>query len=96
MTSHSEEQGEVDYKTVDKLVIRMLEPPTMGWYFLFGTTVALTCLMFFCFGRQMMMGLGANSGINKPIAWGFFITNFVFLGWYRPFRNINLGGSVSL
>lgn len=78
MATHSEEHDEVDYKTVDTLVVRMLQPPTAGWYFLFGTALALVGLLFFCFGRQFLMGLGANSGINKPIGWGFFITNFVF------------------
>lgn len=70
--------NQVDYKTVDNLVIKMLEPPTVGWYFLLGTCVALVLLGAFCLTRQFLMGLGASTGINHPIGWGVFITNFVF------------------
>ena len=80
MSAHgsSKKEEEVTYKLVDDLVLNMMTPPTKGWYFLVTITVLLALTMFSTFARQFLMGLGANTGINNPIGWGFFITNFVF------------------
>jgi Ni/Fe-hydrogenase subunit HybB-like protein len=81
MSTHSGSSSgdqKLDYKLVDTLVLNMLKPPTFGWYVFVAITVTLALTMFGSFARQFLMGLGANTGINNPIGWGFFITNFVF------------------
>jgi Ni/Fe-hydrogenase subunit HybB-like protein len=67
----------VDYETVDNLVLKMLEPPTFGWYVLLFTCVSLVGLGAVAFTWQLMEGLGM-AGIAHPIGWGVYITNFVF------------------
>lgn len=74
-TSNSEE---LDYKTVDNIVLKMLEPPTAGWYFVLGTCLALVGMAAFCITRQVLFGIGAIWGMNSPMGWAVDITNFVF------------------
>ena len=71
-TTHS-----VDYATVNNSVLRMLEPPTLGWFALLLTCVTLTLIGFLCWVDQVIYGMGV-AGIAHPIAWGVYITNFVF------------------
>jgi molybdopterin-containing oxidoreductase family membrane subunit len=70
-------KDEVDYKTVNETVLRMLEPPTTGWYFMLGICITFVIIGALCFCRQILHGLGV-AGIAIPIAWGVYITNFVF------------------
>lgn len=67
----------LDYATVDRLVLRMLEPPTFGWFVLL--TICLICVAIggTCWTRQILWGMGM-SGKSHPISWGAYITNFVF------------------
>lgn len=75
--SEMPETTEVDYKHVNDVVLKMLEPPTIGWYFLLGTCLILVAVGAVSFTIQILKGLGV-AGINIPIAWGVYITNFVF------------------
>lgn len=70
-------EKEVDYKTVDDLVLRMLEPPGAGWFILLLCCLACVGVGAFSWTRQILMGIG-ESGKSHPISWGFYITNFVF------------------
>ena len=49
------------------------------WPLLLGSIVTgiLTVVMFAAWGVQIRDGLGV-SGLNRPVFWGFYITNFVF------------------
>ena len=67
----------VDYATVNNSVLRMLEPPTIGWFVLLLTCVSLVIIGGLCWVHQMINGMGV-AGIGHPIAWGVYITNFVF------------------
>ena len=40
-------------------------------------TGAIAGLLFFCWGYQIKNDIGV-AGINRPVFWGFYITNFVF------------------
>lgn len=71
------DEQKVDYALVNRLVLRMLEPPTMGWYLLFGLCLVLVAVGGFFWSRQIVMGIGA-SGKSNPVMWGFYITTFVF------------------
>lgn len=70
-------QREVDYKTVNDLVLRMLEPPGIGWFFLLLFCLACVGIGAYCWAYQILVGLGVG-GIAHPIMWGVYITNFVF------------------
>ena len=70
-------EKEVDYKTVDNLVVRMLEPPTRGWYLLLATCLILVAIGGTAVAGQVLTGFGM-SGKSHPIGWGTYITNFVF------------------
>jgi len=74
---HSSTEQQVDYQAVNNIVLRMLEAPTTGWYLLLFTCISAAILGFFCFMHQLIYGMGV-AGINNPIAWGVYITNFVF------------------
>lgn len=71
------DQKEVDYRTVNDIVLRMLEPPTLGWYVLLFICLSAAGAGFGCWVYQVLQGIGV-AGIAHPIAWGVYITNFVF------------------
>jgi len=70
-------QGEVTYKEVTDTVLKMLEPPKAGWYLLLGFMLLLVGIGAVAWTKQILMGIG-NAGKSHPIAWGFYITTFVF------------------
>ena len=67
----------VSYKQVNDDILRTIQAPRIGWYLLVFT--ALTCLLYgaFSWKNQVLYGIGM-AGINNPIAWGVYITDFVF------------------
>ncbi len=71
------EEKKVDYALVNRLVLKMLEPPTFGWYVLLGICLLSVGIGAFCWSRQILYGIGA-SGKSHPAMWGFYITTFVF------------------
>ncbi|MCB0332855.1 MAG: polysulfide reductase NrfD [Bdellovibrionales bacterium] len=73
----SAEENKVTYKDVNDIVLKMLEPPTVGWYVLLGICISGVALGAFCFSQQLLKGMGM-AGIAHPIMWGVYITNFVF------------------
>jgi len=82
MTAHDDasidpEEREVSYGYVNDTVLKMLEPPKVGWYFLLGLCVTLVGIGAISFSWQLRNGMG-SAGIAHPIAWGVYITNFVF------------------
>lgn len=70
-------EPELTYKEVTDTVINMLEPPGVGWFLLLLTCVTLVIVGALCWTAQIIDGLGV-AGINHPIMWGVYITNFVF------------------
>ena len=64
-------------KIDEETILRSVEQP--GSEFKVITTllfiVILACWVLF--GRQILYGLGVT-GLNQPVAWGFYIVNFVF------------------
>ncbi len=71
------EETKVDYKAVNDIVLRMLEPPGMGWFLLLLLCVGTAAIGGLCWLTQVMNGMGV-AGIAHPIMWGVYITNFVF------------------
>ena len=74
--SHTEVE-KIDYKTVNDDILKTLQPPTASWYL--GFLTAFSCMLVgaFCWRHQLLNGIGM-SGINNPIGWGVYITDFVF------------------
>ena len=67
----------VDYETVNRSVLRMLEPPKAGWFVLLGICLVCVGIGAASWTRQILVGIG-ESGKSHPISWGAYITNFVF------------------
>ena len=65
------------YEKVNRDILRTLEPPTVGWYLLFLTAFSCMLCGALCWHHQVIHGIGM-SGINNPIGWGVYITDFVF------------------
>lgn len=61
----------------DRDLLRSVEDAGVG----FRVVSTLLCLVILTgwviFGRQILQGLGVT-GLNQPVAWGFYIVNFVF------------------
>ena len=55
----------------------MERPPGLLWKAAFGITATLVLAMTIVVGYQMKKGIGIL-GINHPVGWGVYITNFVF------------------
>ena len=73
----AEETQDVSYARVNELVLNMLKAPSAGWYALFVFDLLVLAVGAYCWGYQIMWGMGV-AGIAHPIAWGVYITNFVF------------------
>ncbi|WP_372365908.1 NrfD/PsrC family molybdoenzyme membrane anchor subunit [Candidatus Uabimicrobium sp. HlEnr_7] len=63
---------------LDDAILGAMEKPTI-WYWV-ALAVSAACFFFgivCCWGYQMVTGLGV-SGLNNPVGWGVYITDFVF------------------
>jgi Ni/Fe-hydrogenase subunit HybB-like protein len=67
----------VDYKTVNDDILGTLNAPKMGWYLLLSIALSLLVVGALSWQNQLIQGIGM-AGINNPIAWGVYITDFVF------------------
>lgn len=67
----------ISYAQINEDVLRTLERPRPGWYLLLGGFSAALLVGALSWAVQIDVGLGL-SGINHPIGWGVYITNFVF------------------
>ena len=59
------------------VIAPIFRPPSVGWWVGLFVSMAIMSLMFFTFTVQMCEGLGIL-GLNNPVMWGSYITNFVF------------------
>jgi molybdopterin-containing oxidoreductase family membrane subunit len=71
--------GAADYGTVTDKVCRIVEAPRppKAWYVAFGVASAFTGVLGAMVLYLITTGVGVW-GLNKPVSWGFDITNFVF------------------
>lgn len=69
---------ERSYADVNEAVIKPIESfPTIRWYVCFGLAIGVLLLAMALVTDMFSKGLGVL-GLNQPVAWGTFITNFVF------------------
>ena len=67
-------------KTPEQINQDLLRPLyEASWRFYAGVTIlgVLVAAAFAAWGYQIYYGIGV-SGLNRPVFWGFYITNFVF------------------
>ena len=62
---------------INQDLLRPIYHTTWRFYASAAVLAALVLAAFFAWGYQMYFGLGV-SGLNRPVFWAFYITNFVF------------------
>ncbi|HUP47383.1 MAG TPA: NrfD/PsrC family molybdoenzyme membrane anchor subunit [Thermoanaerobaculia bacterium] len=61
----------------DVELLRSIEEHGVGFRVASGLLLLVILAGWVLFGRQLLYGLGVT-GLNQPVAWGFYIVNFVF------------------
>ncbi len=67
----------ITYASINDDILKSLEPPGKAWLASFLVIITALGMGIFAFAYQIRHGL-EGSGINNPIGWGVYITNFVF------------------
>ncbi|MFQ5850153.1 MAG: NrfD/PsrC family molybdoenzyme membrane anchor subunit [Candidatus Binatia bacterium] len=65
------------YARVDEELLDVMARPGRGYYVLVGINLIVLAVGLFAWRYQILTGLGV-AGISHPVAWGLYITNFVF------------------
>lgn len=65
------------YQQIDRDLLRSMQAPGRLYYGLFTIVLLVLGWAIFAWGYQLKTGLGV-AGINHPVGWGVYITNFVF------------------
>lgn len=65
------------YEQIDRDLTRTLEPPGRLYYGLMAVVLLVLAWAIFAWAYQIRTGLGV-AGLNHPVGWGVYITNFVF------------------
>jgi molybdopterin-containing oxidoreductase family membrane subunit len=61
----------------DAELLRSIEESGVGFRVASSMLLLVLLTAWVLFGRQLLYGLGVT-GLNQPVAWGFYIVNFVF------------------
>lgn len=61
----------------DKILAPLEGKATKGWWIGLGISLILLMALVFSIGTQLINGYG-QTGINNPVGWGVYITDFVF------------------
>lgn len=64
-------------REIDRLVLRSLGRPSLGYLAVLGICLFLLAVAVIAYGFQYFLGMGVT-GLNIPVAWAVYITNFVF------------------
>src|SRR5262249_62243804 len=73
----SNPKSDIDYRTVDRLVLRTLTPPGRRYWTLVALLMAMVAAGLSTWMFQVWTGLGVT-GLRQPVMWATYITNFVF------------------
>jgi molybdopterin-containing oxidoreductase family membrane subunit len=71
-----EARVEYHHAVEDDVLAAMRNPSRLFWVALFASA-AVFAIGMYLWGRQMVEGMGV-SGLNNPVGWGVYITDFVF------------------
>jgi molybdopterin-containing oxidoreductase family membrane subunit len=66
-----------EFKHIDDMVLSGLLRPGIGFFGLVGGAFACLAIGGLCYLHQIRVAIGV-AGINNPVHWGVYITNFVF------------------
>ena len=69
--------SQISYGTINDRVVQSMEPPGKSWLVSMVLVLSALSMGIFAWSFQLRHGL-EGSGISHPIAWGVYITNFVF------------------
>jgi len=67
----------MEYANIDQIVMKSLRPPKWGWFLCLAVAILFLAMGIYGLIYQIANGL-EGSGINHPVGWGVYITNFVF------------------
>lgn len=65
------------YELQDRVLLQPIVATRSSFYHIAVVLLGFTVVAFFAWLRQLSKGLGVT-GLNIPVYWGFYITNFVF------------------
>ncbi len=68
---------DITYARVNQDVIRTLDKPGRKYFALLGVSILLVLIGAYSWIYQIQEGIGV-AGMNHPVKWGLYITNFVF------------------
>ena len=74
----------------EELIMSPLQETTRVDHLLWALLLGVMGAGAYAYSRQFTIGLGVT-GMNRPVYWGVYITNFVFFHWAGPFRHFYLG-----
>ncbi len=77
MSSNAENLGAFSYGQVDSDILGTLGMPSKRYLALIAFCLVLTAIGGISWAHLVLTGMG-TAGINNPVGWGSFITNFVF------------------
>ncbi len=69
--------SQLSYGRINDNVVNSMKPPGKSWAVSMVLILGALSMGVFAWAYQLRFGL-EGSGINHPIAWGVYITNFVF------------------
>ena len=61
----------------DKIIAPLEGKISLGWWIGFGISILMLLCLVFSVSSQLVNGYG-QTGINNPVGWGVYITDFVF------------------
>lgn len=67
----------VTYASINEDVLKSMEPPGKSWFVCMAVILSMLAMGIYALYYQIVNGL-EYSGINHPIGWGVYITDFVF------------------
>ncbi|HHM24425.1 MAG TPA: hydrogenase [Bacteroidetes bacterium] len=70
-------QQELSYGRVNDIVLQTLEPPRPTYYLVLLFLLGIVGIGASSWAYQILRGMGV-AGINNPVGWGVYITDFVF------------------
>ena len=69
--------GDLKYGEINDDVLNAMQKPSVAFYLAVAFLAALVGLAGLCLMYQVQAGMGVT-GLNRPIGWAVYITNFVF------------------
>jgi molybdopterin-containing oxidoreductase family membrane subunit len=69
--------GRLTYADIQEDVLQGTRPPRALYLFVMATLAGIVAWAVFCWCYQVQKGMGV-AGINQPVGWAVYITNFVF------------------